>query len=90
VPSCGPASTWISCKIHRQKKSDDCICGCSLIFIVQLTCGGSGSPLANVRKSVYAPGASSDTGGGGWFAWPGARKCFALTVTRYCVLGASP
>lgn len=54
-----------------------------------ITCGGSGNPLANVRKSVYAPGASSGGGPGGG-AWPTARKCFARTVTRYWVLGAKP
>ena len=55
----------------------------------KITCGGSGKPLANVRKSVYAPGASSGGGPGGG-ACPTARKCFARTVTRYCVLGANP
>lgn len=51
-----------------------------------ISLGGSGSPFGNVLKSVYAPGASS-TGipdGGP------ARRCFALTVTRYCVLGDKP
>lgn len=43
-----------------------------------------------MRKSVYAPGASSDAGAAGGGACPGARKCFARTVTRYCVLGDSP
>ena len=38
---------------------------------------------------MYAPGASSGGGPGGGCC-PGARKCFALTVTRYCVLGAKP
>lgn len=31
----------------------------------KITCGGSGNPLASVRKSVYAPGASSGGGPGG-------------------------
>lgn len=53
-----------------------------------LTCGGSGKPFVNVRKSVYAPGASS--GGKCCGGWPGARNCFARTVTRYCELGERP
>lgn len=60
------------------------------IVTAPFTCGGSGKSLANVRKSVYAPGASSDAGAAGGGAWPGARKCFARTVTRYCVLGDKP
>lgn len=45
---------------ERQKSIENIIQNENLAFNV--TCGGSGKPLANVRKSVYAPGASS--GGG--------------------------
>lgn len=104
VPSCGPASTWISwARSERvggvfEKKKKTLSLDRSYAVMrgffkeFSFTCGGSGRPLARVLKSVYAPGASS--GGGpvvaGVVVWPAARRCFARTVTRYCVLGASP